>query len=324
MIEKSNSSCRLAAIDVGTNSVLLTVAEDPGLSVVDQQATVTRLGQGVDRTGRLHPDAVARTLACLTQYRDQMDRLQVNKLKAVGTSALRDAEGGDDFLSAAEQILGVKLEVISGVREAQLTFSGALVGLFPPSKRAPERAFVFDIGGGSTELILGHVRTGEIEFCTSLNVGSVRLTERFGLSNPPTHQELTLVDQEIQRQLASCEVRITSDVQVIGVAGTVTTLYAIETGLSPYDSSLVHGAELSASQVGKLAARLSAMTVEERLAQKGLTSGRADVIAAGARLCSALLEFAGAPQMLISDGGVRFGLLKELSPSATARAGDHP
>lgn len=303
---------RIAAIDIGTNSVLLTVADAEGgaIEIVEQFATVTRLGQDVDRTGELHSDAIARTLACLRDYRAHLDRLKVEKGKAVGTSALRDAHGGSSFIESAAQILGFAPEIISGEREAELTFLGALDGL---SVEGP--SFVFDIGGGSTELILGKktARGAHIQHGVSLNMGSVRLTERAALSDPPTSVELGRVRSEIHALLKTAGFSVPTGTEVVGVAGTVTTLAAIVENMSSYDPNLIHGYRLESERVSELVKRLAKMTVAERKQLPGLTPGRADVIVAGAILCEEILKFASAEALIASDRGVRFGLLAELT-----------
>ncbi len=299
---------RYAAIDVGTNSVLLTIAQGSKLQVIEQYAEVTRLGQGVDRTRELHPDAMQRTLECLRRYRQALDRHAPLTIRAVGTSALRDAGGGSAFTARATEVLGVELEVVSGQREAQLTFVGALHEL-----PVTGDALVFDIGGGSTELILGNVERSEISFCTSLDIGSVRLTERLGLSDPPSREQLGALQSSIDQALTTLPAEFPEAVTVVGVAGTVTTLCAVSQRLAIYDSSKVHGQRMDARTVRALADQLAQLSVEQRLALPGLTPGRADVIAAGAALCATLLERAGQSTMLVSDRGVRYGLLRELA-----------
>lgn len=318
------SARRVAAIDIGTNSVLLTVAEvsqnaevtrgvypgDGSLRIVEQFATVTRLGQDVDRTGELHPDAITRTLDCLRTYRAHLDRLHVESSKAVGTSAMRDARGGALFVESAARVLGFAPEIVSGEREAELTFLGALDGL---SIEGP--TFVFDIGGGSTELILGKrsARGAHIEHGISLNMGSVRLTERCALSDPPSNVELANVRSEIRALLDTVGFEVPSGAEVVGVAGTVTTLAAISEQMSSYDPNLIHGYRLKSRSVSELVDRLAKMPLKQRKQLPGLTPGRADVIVAGAILCEEILAFARAYELSVSDRGVRFGLLAELA-----------
>lgn len=311
---------RVAAIDIGTNSVLLTIAEtkpEGALRVVNQRATVTRLGQGVDQTGRLHPDAEDRTLACLVDYENDMRAAGVARARAVGTSALRDAVGGGSFLARAKDALGFDVEVISGTREAELTFFGALSGIdLGRGQRPNQAAFVFDIGGGSTELIVGNVQaTPAISQCTSLNLGSVRLTERNRPSDPPTTGELEEIRGQVRAALESSGIVVPPTCPVVGVAGTVTTLFAIARQMHEYDAAQVHGQELDAQTIASVYDRLAKMTLMERLEVPGLSKGRADVIVAGAILCSELLAYAGASELIVSDRGVRFGLLQELIAS---------
>lgn len=315
----------IAGIDIGTNSVLLTIAEvapSGELLVTDQRATVTRLGQDVDRTKRLHPDAEARTLACLAEYRSTMESAGVSKARAVGTSALRDAAGGEAFVARAAETLGAEVEVISGLREAELTFFGALSGIeLSKSQEVNAPTFVFDIGGGSTELIVGSFqsvssdaeRTLVVEQCTSLDMGSVRLTERNRPSNPPTHEQLTNIRAQIRSALEQSSIVVPPGARVVGVAGTVTTLFAISRKMREYEPAQVHGATMARAEVETWAGRLGEMTLEERLALPGLTKGRADVIVAGALLCAQILEFAKASALIVSDRGVRFGLLQEIA-----------
>jgi exopolyphosphatase/guanosine-5'-triphosphate,3'-diphosphate pyrophosphatase len=318
----------IAGIDIGTNSVLLTIAEvakGGELIVIDQRATVTRLGQDVDRSKRLHPDAQERTLTCLAEYRSVMERAGVSYARAVGTSALRDAAGGQDFLARAVEALGADIEVISGLREAELTFFGALSGIDNSgAQEASAPTFVFDIGGGSTELIVGNFRAASpgadsslvVEQCTSLDMGSVRLTERNRPSNPPTHEQLTNIRSQVRDALEQSSIVVPAGARVVGVAGTVTTLFAISQGMEKYEAAAVHGALMGQSEVETWARRLGEMTLEERLGLAGLTRGRADVIVAGALLCAQILEFAGASTLTVSDRGVRFGLLQELARSS--------
>jgi len=311
---------RVGAVDLGTNSVLLTIAEPAvsGLRAVLERATVTRLGQGVDQTRRLHPDACARTLACLQDYRRELDALCVTRVAAVGTSALRDAEFGAEFRAQASAALGTEIEVISGPREAALSFAGALSGL-------PERGriFVFDIGGGSTELVWGaaagdgceSARTS-IERSTSLDVGSVRLHERFGIGDPPRPGALAdmriFVRATLQGYLPDPEALGPLDA-VVGVAGTVTSLTALCLGLTHYQPERVHGAHMNRLALRALAARLAALPLIERERLPGLDKGRADVIVSGALLCTEVLDWLGADELVASDRGVRWGLLQELT-----------
>jgi exopolyphosphatase / guanosine-5'-triphosphate,3'-diphosphate pyrophosphatase len=314
---------KVAAIDIGTNSVLLVIAavEPEGPRPLLERATITRMGEGVDKTRRLAPAAVERNLQCLRAYAADLRAHGSPRLDVVGTSALRDAEGARDFLDEAERILGVRPRVIAGDEEARLTFDGALSGLALTGK-----LLVFDIGGGSTELIVGRAgseaaghagSSAPPESRVSLDIGSVRLFERHVHHDPPLPEELASIEADIARQLASAEPlsRIHGDepVTLVGVAGTVTTLKALELGLDDYDSARVHGAVLTLSAVESLCTKLSSMTLAERQRLPGLQPKRADVIVAGALIVRDLLRSASASQTTVSDRGVRFGLLTALA-----------
>lgn len=386
---------RAAVVDIGTNSVLLTIAarttlpadpegappstprgsEDPaaaprsvvervverGVEPVLERATITRLGEGVDATRKLSPAAVDRTLECLRDYGARIREAGVDVIALVGTSALRDAQGGEAFMARAAELIGAPLEVISGQREAELTFRGALSGL---DVRGP--VTVFDIGGGSTEIISGDAplpgalranpggpRAGAptLRASFSFDVGSVRLTERHVRTDPPRASELDALRKDIRALLSTAPpalatlFRAPTDAEgaaaegaaaegtdaedlprppsshahsaaapptVVGVAGTVTTLAAVEFGLEHYDPMRVHGATLSAESIDGLVTRLASLPLAERQKLPGLEPRRADVIVAGAVLCSEVLRALGAPRLVVSDRGVRWGLLDEL------------
>jgi len=301
----------VAAIDIGTNSVLLLVARagaDGSLEPVEELATITRLGEGVDKSRTLAPEAVERTLACLDEYARVIAKWGVTNLAAVGTSAMRDARGGDIFRAKAKALLGTEPRIISGAEEARLTFIGGLSGIrLPPDS---SEVIVFDIGGGSTELIRGNAATGKTSSAVSLDVGSVRLTERHIRTDPPTEAELEALDRDIERLLADAP--SLGDAVLVGVAGTVTTIAAIAGKVDPYDAARVHGATLSREAVDATCARLASLPLAERVRLPGLSPKRADVIVAGARLCRAIMQRAGASELIVSDRGVRWGLAAEL------------
>jgi exopolyphosphatase/guanosine-5'-triphosphate,3'-diphosphate pyrophosphatase len=302
---------RVATIDIGTNSVLLLIAEleSGALRPIVERATVTRLGEGVDRNRRLLPEASERTLTCLAGYARVLRDHAVSRLDVVGTSAMRDAQGGDDFVARAHELLGVMPRVIDGAEEARLTFIGALSGLSVTGK-----VVVFDIGGGSTEIVGGALAGGvrEIETAVSLNIGSVRLFERYIRSDPPSAHEMQQVERDIAEALALAP-SFDSSASLVGVAGTVTQLAALELGLEPYDGARVHGSELTREAVAGLARRLTTLTVAERRALRGMERSRADVIVVGSAIARAVLEWSGARKLLVSDRGVRWGLAAELA-----------
>ena len=301
---------RVAAIDIGTNTVLLLVAEkrDGKLVAVEEHATITRLGQGVDKTRVLAPEAVERTNACLDRYAEIVTRLGVQRTDVVGTSAMRDAGGGEAVRAHVEARFGVEARTISGEEEARLTFGGALSGLSLPEGRV----VVFDIGGGSTEVVDGDRTTRAITFAHSYDVGSVRLTERHVRSDPPSDDERAAVARTAEQAFASVPPSVRG-APVVGIAGTVTTLAAVSLGMSTYDPSRVHGHVLPLAELERVVAMLARVPLDERRSIAGLEPKRADVIVAGGLIAVAFLRHVGAPSVVVSDRGVRWGLAEELA-----------
>ncbi|MBI5537825.1 MAG: Ppx/GppA family phosphatase [Deltaproteobacteria bacterium] len=302
---------RVATIDIGTNSVLLLIAEasDGRIEPVVERSTITRLGQDVDRTRSLHPDAVDRTLACLRDYATMLQQHPVDRLAVVATSASRDAKGAEHFVRQAESILGAAPQVISGQREALLTFSGALSGLPIDGPVA-----VQDVGGGSTEIVVGALQKGhpQVFSAVSIDVGSVRMTERFLRSDPPTQEQMDAVRAHVREELQRAP-KVQAGVQWVGIAGTITTLAAIAIEVAPYDPKRIHGAALSIEQIDRLIERLASMPLEQRRALRGLEPKRADVIVGGALVVREVLASGAAGSMMVSDRGVRWGLALELA-----------
>jgi exopolyphosphatase/guanosine-5'-triphosphate,3'-diphosphate pyrophosphatase len=304
---------RVATIDIGTNTVLLLVAEraaDGALHAVEERATITRLGEGVDRTKRLTPAAIERTRACLQEYAVLVRASGAERVAVVGTSAMRDAGGGDEVRADVLAALGVEARVVSGDEEARLTFRGAVSGL--PLEVQGEVA-VFDIGGGSTEVVLA--RPGHepfIAFAESFDVGSVRLTERHITHDPPTPAERGTVTRAARDAFASVP-RLQGIPLPVGIAGTVTTLAAVALGLVPYDGARIHGQIVSRHALDATVARLAALTLDARREVPGMEPKRADVIVAGGLIALALLEHWGADEVRVSDRGVRWGLADELA-----------
>lgn len=300
----ANGSVRAAAIDIGTNSVLLLVGETSSagrMVAIHQEALITRLGQGVDERHALDPEAIARTLEALRHYAARMDALGVGSRCAVGTSALRDACNASTFTAPAGRLLGCPVEVISGKREATLIMRGVSSSF----ESIDERTIIFDVGGGSTEF----VRCGSAPRLQSLDVGTVRLTERHLTTDPPDAGQLRAIRDEVNRQLARLGDAFERPQRLIGVAGTVTTLLAVELELTQYDSSRIDGGRLSRNQIDGLRRRLSDITLKERKELAGLDPGRADVIVAGAELVGTVMTHFALDELFVSDRGVRWGLL---------------
>jgi exopolyphosphatase/guanosine-5'-triphosphate,3'-diphosphate pyrophosphatase len=279
---------RLAALDVGTNSTRLLVADVEGGAVVAEHVramVITRLGKGVDRTGRFDPAALDRTLEVLAGYAETCRRLGVERRRLVATSATRDAADRQVFLDGVRDLLGVDAEVLTGQVEAAAAYRGATAGL------ADDRpTLVVDIGGGSTELILGDGATARAS--VSLDIGCVRLFERHLHGDPPHPAEVAALRADVAGHLAGvAEVLDPAAAErVVGVAGTVTTVTAIALGLDAYDPRRIHHQTVDGAEIGAVAEKLAAMTVAERAAMPVMAKGREDVIAAGALLLDELVR----------------------------------
>jgi exopolyphosphatase / guanosine-5'-triphosphate,3'-diphosphate pyrophosphatase len=311
---------RLAAMDVGTNSTRLLVADVDGGRVVaehDRETIITRLGKGVDRTGRLDPAALRRTLDVLAGYAATCRRLGVQHRRVVATSATRDAGNRQEFLDGVRALLGVGAEVLSGREEAATAYRGATHDL-----PGGGRTLVVDIGGGSTELILGTRSIGNPEAMVSLDLGCVRLYERHLRSDPPTAAEVAALRADAAAQLARMTETLdpASAERVVGVAGTITTVTAIGLGLDAYDPARIHRAALSAAEIAGVAEKLAAMTVAERAAIPVMAKGREDVIAAGALLLDELVRTFGFQRVIASETDILDGVLLGLA-DRVGRAG---
>jgi exopolyphosphatase/guanosine-5'-triphosphate,3'-diphosphate pyrophosphatase len=308
---------RVAAIDIGTNTTLLLVAEGDSaatLRAVREEATITRLGEGVDVSHTLAPAAIARTSACLSNYARIVRELGAERVAVVGTSAMRDAGGGEEVRAKVRELFGVEARTISGDEEARLTFRGALSGL----EIDADPVSVFDIGGGSTEIVVGRARDAPtISASHSFDVGSVRLTERHVKHDPPTKDEMDAITRNARDVFASMPdlfraARASASSPPIGIAGTVTTLAAVAMSLDPYDGARVHGHAMSRDDVATVTGELAALPLDARRNVRGLEPKRADVIVAGGLLVLATLDALGATTLRASDRGVRWGLAETL------------
>jgi exopolyphosphatase/guanosine-5'-triphosphate,3'-diphosphate pyrophosphatase len=319
----------VAAIDCGTNSIRLLIAEPAdggGLVDRERRTEIVRLGQGVDATGEFHPDALARTFTAVEGYAELIRQagVPVERIHFVATSATRDVRNREEFFAGVRQRLGVTPDVITGDREAQLSFTGALSRVIPEG----EPALVMDIGGGSTEFIVGSA-AGEVSFAISLDIGSVRITERFLRSSPPTAEELTAAAAYIDSLLESSAVDFGSVGTWIGVAGTATTLAGVylelqksargTTALNPRgatppinDRERVHGASIPLQGLATLLDRLSTMTADEIRALPSMHPGRADVITGGTLIASRVAVHVPVPDMIVSESDILDGIALEL------------
>jgi exopolyphosphatase/guanosine-5'-triphosphate,3'-diphosphate pyrophosphatase len=298
---------RVAAIDCGTNTIKLLIGDlhaGGESDVVVREMRMVRLGQGVDATGRLTDEALERTFAAIDEYAVLIASHDIDRIRFCATSASRDAENADVFVAGVRARLGVEPEVVSGDEEAALAFDGAVRNLrHPPA----EPVLVLDIGGGSTELVLGSTATGP-SAAVSLDIGSVRLHERYLHTDPPTADEVAACVDDIDRRLDQAAVRIGDAATVVGVAGTVTSVGAGVLDLAAYDRSLVDQAEIALDDVHALVVRLLAMTTAERLALPWLHPGRADVIGAGALILSRTLRRSSVERLVVSEADILDGI----------------
>jgi exopolyphosphatase/guanosine-5'-triphosphate,3'-diphosphate pyrophosphatase len=301
----------VAAIDCGTNSTRVLIARggpDGALQEVDRRMVITRLGSGVDARRALDGAAVERTLDVLRGYRRAMDDAGVERVRASGTSAVRDAANGDEFLAAAAEVVGAPVELLSGDDEGRMAFGGATADLDP----ADGPFLVVDIGGGSTEFIVG---TTEPEGLVSVDVGCVRLTERFLHSDPPQPEELSAAISvtlahldDVARDLpATREAR-----QLVGVAGTVTTVAAVELGLPEYDRERTHHFRLTRAAAEDVFRTLATEARADRIHNPGLEEARADVIVGGCCVLVAVMRFFEADELLVSEADLLDGLARSL------------
>ncbi len=306
---------RVAAIDCGTNSIRLLVADaDPAtgrLIDLDRRMTVVRLGQGVDRTGRLAPEALERTFAACREYAAAIRELGAERVRFVATSASRDAENRDEFTRGVVEILGTEPEVITGDREAEYSFTGATREL--TGRRDIERPFlVVDIGGGSTEFVIGD---DAVRAARSVDVGCVRMTERHlvrdgRVQDPPSASSVAAVRADIEAaiDLAGLTVPLGQAATLVGLAGSVTTVAAIALGLTAYDSELIHHSRIGVDQVRSITERLLAATHAERAAIPVMHPGRVDVIGAGALVLLTIMERTGAREVVVSEHDILDGI----------------
>jgi len=296
---------RVGVVDIGTNSTRLLVAEVEGeaLTQLERRTTVTRLGEGLEASGRLSDAAMARVSEALAGYREMIDELGAERVVAVATSAMRDAANGPEFRDEIKRRFGLDSRTISGDEEARLTFLGATSG-----RDAGAATLVIDIGGGSTEFVVGHPG-GDPEFHVSTRMGSVRHTERHLHSDPPIAAELAALAADVR---AIVEADVPADVRAsvdagIAVAGTATSLAAIDQQLDPYDPERVHGYRLGAESCVRLLARLAELTVAQRRDVPGLHPDRAPTIVAGAGILLESMRTCGLDEVEVSENDILQG-----------------
>ncbi|WP_055557687.1 Ppx/GppA phosphatase family protein [Streptomyces sp. NBRC 110028] len=338
---------RVAAVDCGTNSIRLLVADaDPatgGLTELDRRMKIVRLGQGVDRTGRLAPEALERTFAACREYAEVIRELGAERVRFVATSASRDAENREEFVRGVVDILGVEPEVITGDQEAEFSFTGATKELTGHAHLSGP-FLVVDLGGGSTEFVSGDER---VRAARSVDIGCVRLTERHlvvdgqarevpkgrgavdsdsgapeanratSIAERPTEDQISAIRADIGRALDLAEetVPLTGACRpgegghtLVGLAGTVTTVAAIALGLAEYDSAAIHHTRVHAGQVGEITAKLLTSTHAERAAIGAMHPGRVDVITAGALVLLSIMDRTGAEEVVVSEHDILDGI----------------
>ncbi len=305
------TATRVAAIDCGTNSIRLLIADlDPEtgeITDLDRRMLIVRLGQGVDRTGRLHPEALARTFAACREYAEVIAAHGVgpDRIRMVATSASRDAENAAEFTAGVKEILGITPSVVSGDEEARLSFTGATRELLGGPHRPPY--LVFDLGGGSTEFVLGEQ---DVRAAHSMDIGCVRMTERHFAGGQPTEEQIAAARADIRAALDTVaqSVPLAEGATLVGLAGTVTTVAGIALELPDYDSERIHHAVLSVEQVRETAQWLLHSSHAERAAVPVMHPGRVDVIAAGALVLLEIMERTGAAELLVSEHDILDGI----------------
>jgi len=297
---------RVAVVDIGTNSTRLLLAEvsDAGLNELERESIVTRLGEGVDATGRLGEEPQARVFAALDHYAEAIERHGADVRTAVMTSAVRDASNGAEFAAAVRERYGLEGKTLSGDEEARLTFLGATAARGDD----PDALLVIDIGGGSTELVVG--ARGEVEFYVSTQVGVVRHTERHLHGDPPAADELAALAADARSVI---EAEVPADVRArpagaVAVAGTATSCASIDLELDPYDPARVEGHRLSAARIGELRDRLAALPLAERRGVTGLDPNRAPTIVAGTVVLLEALGAFGLDAVEVSERDILWGV----------------
>jgi exopolyphosphatase/guanosine-5'-triphosphate,3'-diphosphate pyrophosphatase len=299
---------RVAALDCGTNSIRLLIAEENlGASTfteISRKMSIVKLGEGVDKNKAFLPDAISRTLAALKVFAADISEAGVEQVRFCATSATRDAQNRDEFLIPVAQILGITPEVISGEEEARLSFKGATQGL----DKASGPFLVVDIGGGSTEFVFG---SDHVDAARSVNIGCVRMSERHFKSDPPTKSEIESARVDIKNAIALAAevVPIKSAKTLVAVAGTATTVAAAALNLAKYDSDLIHLAKISAIETRRVSDWLLSLTRQERSDLGYMHPGRVDVIAAGSLVLAEIIEATGLESFVASENDILDGMV---------------
>ena len=298
-------SGNVAAIDCGTNSTRLLVTDEGG-RILERLMRITRLGEGVGASGELRADAIGRTVDVLREYRQVLDRFEVKRVRMSATSAARDARNRDEFFSAAEEVIGVRPELLAGDEEGRLSFAGATAEL--PVGSGPY--LVVDIGGGSTEFVVGTAGS-EPEGVLSVDIGCVRLTEQYLHGDPPTAEELSMAVSVVRDYMddVAREIPAVKGVdQLIGLAGTITTMAAVEIGLPAYDRDRIHHFVLTHDAAEDVFRTLATERRADRIHNPGLEEARADVIVGGAIILVGIMRYFEFRECLVSEADILDGL----------------
>ena len=305
---------RVAAIDCGTNSIRLLIADVEGgkLTEIVRQMIIVRLGEGVDKTGEFSSAALERTFAAADQYAKLIAEHKPQRVKFVATSASRDVSNRDVFVAGIKSRLGIEPTVISGDEEARLSFLGATADLVNENNPPEAPYLVVDIGGGSTEFVLG---TTHPEQALSTNVGCVRMTERHLTGDPATPEQIAHATKDIDQAIddAAKVVDLTKAKSLIGLAGSVTTVAAISLGLTAYKADVIHGSRISADEVHRIATELLAMTRSQRSEIGSMHPGRIDVIGGGALVLDRIMQKTGITEVVVSERDILDGIARDLA-----------
>ncbi len=313
---------RVAAVDCGTNSIRLLVADigaDGVLTDLDRRMEIVRLGQDVDRTGRLAPDALARTFAACRVFAELIGEHAAQRVRFVATSASRQASNRSEFVAGVTEVLGVEPEVISGAEEAALSFDGATRSLQAARAYAPPPYLVVDIGGGSTEFVLGAT---VVAASRSVDIGCVRLTERHLRADPPAATDVAAARRTIVAAIDTVAASVPLDqaATLVGLAGSVTTVAGIALDLAAYDPVRIHHSRIAARDLRRVSDDLLRMTHDERAVIPVMHPGRVDVIGAGALILACIVDHVGAAGVVVSEHDILDGIAYSLAPTTTAGA----
>ncbi|MCR1899041.1 Ppx/GppA family phosphatase [Irregularibacter muris] len=300
---------KVAIIDIGTNSMRLMIATINNGQIVDREKTLetTRMGQGIDKNGYLSGETIERNFAALKKFVGIAHKQKIEKIVAFATSALRDASNREEFIHKVEKELSLEIQLLSGEREAEIGFKGVM------GEIDTERLLVIDIGGGSTEFILGSKKEG-IESLTSINIGALRMTEKFIAHDPISAVELKDLEKNIKEQLLPLKEKLSlmEDAKIVGIAGTITTLSAMKQQMEYYDWRKIHQSTLSFKEIAGILQQLIPLNIEERKKIKGLQPKRADIIIAGIVILKCIMEVFAIESIMISESDNLEGMVYEL------------